>query len=113
MAGMSRSAEGQRRGRCSTQGRSACLCRYRDLVTSVISRVDEPRSLAGGGERSVHHLLRLPDDRIEVSLVLKAFRVNLVDGLSARRPSRKPAALGDDFEAIYRSIVAGRAAELG
>ena len=47
-----------------------------------------------------------------MSLVFKAFGVDFVDVLGARRPRRKPVARGHDFEAADGSVVARRVGEL-
>jgi len=44
---------------------------------------------------------------------LETFRVELVDALRAGRPGGEPPTLRNDFQATYRSIIAGRTSQLG
>src|SRR5258708_37152888 len=57
-------------------------------------------------EGSVYHRLRFAHDGVEVSLVLEALRVDLVDVLRAGRARREPAATGDDLQSADRRAVA-------
>src|SRR2546421_11701974 len=62
---------------------------------------------------SAHHRLRFAHDGVEVSLVLEALRVDLVDVLRAGRPRREPAAPGDDLQSADRRAVARGTGQLG
>src|ERR1700730_8534984 len=75
-----------RRARAATRCAIARPRRGIPAETAGYSLVRPRRSclLFGGGKRGVHHRLSLSDDGVEVSLVLKAFGVDFVDGLSAR-----------------------------
>src|SRR6266446_1540496 len=64
-------------------------------------------------EGPVYHRLRFAHDGVEVSLVLEALRVDLVDVLRAGRPRREPAAPGDDLQPADRLAVARGAGQLG
>src|SRR2546422_11192782 len=62
--------------------------------------------IASPPEGWVPDRLRVAHDGVEVSLVLEAFRVDLVDVLRAGRPRREPAAASDDLQTADRRIVA-------
>src|SRR5262245_51266310 len=53
----------------------------------------------------MYHLLGLGDDGVQVLLVLKTLRVDLVDMLRTGWPGCKPAAGSHDFEAADRGVV--------
>src|SRR4030095_9180120 len=53
----------------------------------------------------VHDLLGLAHNRVQVSHIFEALRVNLVDVLRARRPGREPPVVGHDLEAADRRAV--------
>src|SRR6266436_9493626 len=54
-------------------------------------------------------LLDLP----QVGFAAKTLGIDLVDVLSARRPRRKPSAVGNDFDAAERLTVSGSRGENG
>ena len=63
-------------------------------------------------QRVAHNCLRFIDDGIQVSLILEAFRVNLVDVFCAGRTRGKPTAAGHDFQTTDLRVVAGSASQL-
>ena len=66
----------------------------------------------GSGEGVIHNLLRFRHDRVQVGLVLKALRVDLIDILGSRGPRREPATGRDNLQAANRFVIAGRARKL-
>src|SRR4029453_7194610 len=54
----------------------------------------------------VYDLLSFPHDRGQMTLILKALRIDLVDAFRARRPCSEPATGGHDLEATDRRVVA-------
>src|SRR6266566_5467024 len=65
------------------------------------------------GVQRGHDFLGLAHNRVQVGLILEAFRINLIDALGARRPGRKPAAGRYDIQATYRGVVSRREGQLG
>src|SRR5260370_39294807 len=63
-------------------------------------------------QRVVDDLLGFAHHRVEVSLVLEALRVDLVDVLRAGGPGCKPAAGSHDFQALDGGAVPRRAGQL-
>src|ERR1700685_75463 len=63
-------------------------------------------------QRVAHNCLRLTDDGIQVSLVLEALSINLVDVFCSRRARGKPAAASYDFQATDWSVVTRSASQL-
>src|SRR5215831_20233217 len=54
------------------------------------------------GQRGVHHLLGLGKDGLQVSLVLEALGIDLVDGLGSRRARCEPAVARHDLQTLDR-----------
>src|SRR6266404_2013251 len=65
------------------------------------------------GVQCGHDFLGLAHNRVQVGLILEAFRINLIDALGARRPRRKPAAGRYDLQATYRGVVSRVVGQLG
>src|SRR5713101_5314432 len=86
-------------------------------AAALVGRFSKPAYLLGSWVRRVqgvaHDLLRLAHDGVEVSLVLEAFRVDLVNVLRAGRPRREPAAASDDLQTADRRVVARGAGQPG
>src|SRR5262252_6239066 len=71
-----------------------------------------PSAQRRGVQCCVHNHLGLTDNRVQMDLVLEAFRVDLIDAFRTRRSRRKPAAGGHDLQPTYRGVVAGGAGQL-
>src|SRR5271163_702786 len=64
-----------------------------------------------GRKRRIDDVLRFADQPLQVRIVVKTFRVDLVDILRARRTRREPSAARNDFYAADRRVIGGRAGQ--
>src|SRR5207244_12581852 len=64
-------------------------------------------------ERGGDELLGLAHERVQVRRAPEALRVDLVDALRARRPSREPPVRRHDLQPVDRRVVAGGTGQLG
>src|SRR5579883_958982 len=76
------------------------------LTSDYTSRTSSVYQLFPARQRPVHHGLRLADNRLQVGLVLEAFRVDFVDIFRPRRPGREPAVGRYHLQAADRCVVA-------
>ena len=60
----------------------------------------------------IDNLLRFADDRIQMRLALKAFRINLVNVFRAGRPGREPSAGRHHLKPTDRRAISGGASKL-
>src|SRR5262249_29393575 len=70
-------------------------------VISIVERIEGTLWYAalGAGQSVMHHLLGLSDNGVQVLLVLKTLRVDLINLLGTRWPGCEPTAGSHDFEA--------------
>src|SRR5271154_1699442 len=66
-----------------------------------------------GAQRVVYHLLGFAHNRSQVRFALEALGIDLIDVLGSRRPGRKPAVRGHNFQAADWRIVARSFRQLG
>src|SRR6202051_143883 len=80
------------------------------VAVSVVSlRACKGRSRSSGGcERRIHDALRLGDQPVQMSRVVKTLGVDLVDIFGTRRPRGEPTSARGDLHAADGRIVAGR-----
>src|SRR5260370_28474908 len=64
-------------------------------------------------QRIFHNLLRLGHDDLQMLLIAKTLRINLVNVFRAGRPGGEPAAARHDFQPAYGRVVARGTGQLG